>query len=255
MLEPRYTMWRLVLIFSTAGAVVLALLLLFLLGTIIFRTASLDVVRHPHLLILATISLLALFAFAGTAAVLSHPETAELLPGNSLRPKAVRFLCDAAAAFAVASLSAALLEIAGLWKRLVRSPDPLMDQGAPVWIWWILLTLSFLLYFHPRRRRPCTNSYKSLTIKISVATMAGLVLASGATLLHEVRFDPVPSKYYGIPGFIVGRQFSNEYGTYYGAVGGMTAAVLGLCALIMIFFKVSGYPYHTTGESTAGGRK
>ena len=157
---------------------------------------------------------------------------------SSLRPGfRLMWLINGSAAFTSAALAATLLEGAGLWTRLVPDPDPFMDRGAPVWVWWILLLISFLPWFAPGYRRPPTFGRKTL-IRIAIVTLAGLIVFSAAALLHATHDDPVQGRYYGIPGFTVGRQFSNEYGTYYGVTGGAAGVLLGLLSLLVFFYGV-----------------
>jgi hypothetical protein len=178
-----------------------------------------------------------LVATVGVAAVRRRTEVLDSAPGGLCWPMWLMRMDNAAAAFTAAALAATLLETAGLWKRLVPDSDPLADKGAPVWVWWILLLISFLLWFLPRRRRLRALGGKILIRKTSIVILAGLIVFSCAAFLHAIRPDPVQGRYYGIPGFTVGRQFSNEYGTYYGSTGGAAASILGFSALLLIFYR------------------
>ncbi len=80
---------------------------------------------------------------------------------------------------------------------------------------------------------------RSLRITLIVA-LAALLFTTAAGILHVARPDPVQGRYYKIPGFIVGRQFPNEYGTYYGVTAGATATILALSALAMILRRTIG---------------
>jgi hypothetical protein len=253
MLEQRWTLQRLVLISSTAGATMLALILLAILGILISGDTRLDRLSALNALLSAAIALTVFLVLIGTVAVLRHPQAAGSMPDNSARLTIIRCLGNAASACTTASLVAVLLELAGLWKRMVPHPNPLMEQGAPIWMWWMLLAISLLLWLYPRRRASGIPDFKAVIRSISGITLAALTVASSAALLHVHRFDPVPSKYYGIPGFVVGREFPNEYGTYYGATGAAAATILGLFALIAIFLKASSYQNSTIEKQATGG--
>jgi hypothetical protein len=80
----------------------------------------------------------------------------------------------------------------------------------------------------PRNREQAMNLYRSC---LSLTD-------NDQKRLHAARNDPVQGRYCGIPGFVVGRQFPNEYGTYYGSAGVAAAAILGSSALLLVFYAV-----------------
>jgi hypothetical protein len=185
---------------------------------------------------LAVIAVSLSFTMAGTVSATQHRETPGLIAENSRRLVRLLQLSKASGAFTTAALAATLLELTGLWKRMTPNFNPLQDRGAPVWAWWGLLALSFLFWFVPRQARSGVKSFKWLTRRISILTFSALSVALSAVLLYIGQPDPVQGRYYGIPGFVVGRHFWKEYGLYYGTAGGVAAAILGLLALISIFY-------------------
>jgi hypothetical protein len=187
--------------------------------------------------VLSVIAVSLLLVVAGVAAADKQVNAAEPAAGDPQQSAWLVALTNASAAFTVAALAATLLELVGLWKRLVLNPDPLMEKGAPVWVWWILLLISFLLWFAPGRRRLQVVGGRVLIRRTSIVTLAGLVALLIATFLFVIREYPVQGRYYGIPGFTVGRQYSNEYGTYYGVTGGGAASILGFSAMIGILYR------------------
>ncbi len=246
MLEPHRTLQRLVMISSTAGAAMLVMILLTILGGLFSGATPFNRLPDLNTLILTTAGLLMSLVFVGTITIPRHPAVGSM-PDHSARLTITGCLGNAAAACTMASLVAGFLELAGLWKRMAPHQNPLIEQGAPVWIWWPLLAISLLLWLYPRNRALGGPDFRAIARNVFWIAFTGLIVASSAALFHILRYDPVPGKYYGIPGFVVGRESPNEYGTYYAAIGGIVAAILGLCALIAIFLGASRNEKQATG--------
>ncbi len=265
-MERRPNLLRAALILSMAGAAFLAVVLLVFLGAITQRFPGARLIRllperyaesiessgltwfllsgdryslgsvfsATDVVVLSAIAVSTLLVVVGVTAVYMKADPAAVDFRPSPWPV---YLIGVSAAFTTAALAATALEVAGLWKSLAPDPDPLMEKGAPVWVWWILFLISSLPWLVPGGRRRWALDRGILIRRTSIATLAGLVIFSVATSLHAVRADPVQGRYHGIPGFTVGRQFSNEYGTYYGTTGGAAASILGFSALIGIFHR------------------
>jgi hypothetical protein len=188
-------------------------------------------------IVFLSIAALLLVIAAGSAAAYRHLRELPAVNEGAWQRR-VWLIHRAAAIFMAAGFTAVVLEAARLWKRLVPHPDPFMDKGAPIWIWWTLLAIWCFLWFIPHRKEFQTPA-RSLRMAL-IVTLGALLFAAAAAVLHAVRPEPVQGRYYKIPGFIVGRQFPNEYGTYYGVTAGATAAILALAALAMTLRRALG---------------
>jgi hypothetical protein len=84
-------------------------------------------------------------------------QTAEPLVNRGLsgdrRRRALSGLSRFGAALVTAGAVASFLEIAGLWQRMVLHPDPRREQGAPFWVWCVMVTVSLVLWVILSRRQ------------------------------------------------------------------------------------------------------
>jgi hypothetical protein len=145
------------------------------------------------------------------------------------RLQATKCVVICSAALLTAGLLSTLFEVLGLWTRLALYPDAKQEQGAPYWLWWMAAAVAAAAWYG-LIRKSATHSATFRQWARRLATLAALSLLVGtiALLLHAVRAEPTQGRYYGIEGFVVGREQNYEYGTYYGMVAGVTAFMLTL---------------------------
>ncbi len=94
------------------------------------------------LLLMFFAALLIVTSAGSAAAYLQLRDQAHPASGSAWLRR-VDLIRRAAEIFLAAGLTATVLEAAGLWKKLASDPDPFMEKGAPIWIWWIVLGACF----------------------------------------------------------------------------------------------------------------
>jgi hypothetical protein len=131
----------------------------------------------------------------------------------------------------LAGAAGTALEAAGLWTRLVSSPNPSAEQGAPVWVPWLIAAALVAASSAALRRFAPDRSRRRAAGDAAVCLVLSLAVWATAILVHTSLSEPVQGRYYGLPGIVVGRSQNYEYGTYLGMIA---PAAAGLCCLVLI---------------------
>ncbi len=175
-------------------------------------------------------------------AVLLYRAQTSVPPGGVFierwRLQASRWVIVCVAALLTAGVLSVLFEVLGLWKRLALQQDSRMEQGAPYWLWWLAVAVAVAAWYGAFGKS-ATHSDTFHRWARRLAALAALSLLVGviALLLHSVRPEPTQGRYYGIPGFKVGREQNYEYGTYYGMIAGTTAFLLAFAQLSFVLLS------------------
>jgi hypothetical protein len=130
----------------------------------------------------------------------------------------------------LAGAAGTALEAAGLWTRLVSSPNPSAEQGAPVWVPWLMAAALVAAASAALRRIAPDRSRRRAAGAAAACLALSLAVWATAILLHTSLSEPVQGRYYKLPGIVVGRSQNYEYGTYLGMIA---PAAAGLCCLVL----------------------
>jgi hypothetical protein len=130
----------------------------------------------------------------------------------------------------LAGAAGTALEAAGLWTRLASSPNPSAEQGAPVWVPW-LMAAALAAAASAALRRIAPDRFRRRAAGDAAACLVlSLAVWATAIVVHTSLSEPVQGRYYGLPGIVVGRSQNYEYGTYLGMIA---PAAAGLCCLAL----------------------
>lgn len=136
------------------------------------------------------------------------------------------------------------LEAAGVWTGLAWHPNPAAEQGAPVWVPWLISALLVSTALFATRYSGSVRSRNRAATCASMCLAAALAALVAAVVVHTSLPEPVQGRYYGLPGFVVGRSQNYEYGTY---LGMLAPAAAGLCCLILLVVAARPRPSPALG--------
>jgi hypothetical protein len=168
---------------------------------------------------------------------LTHRSEGDDRPPNSRFATLSRWAIYIGAGILTAGLAASSLEILNVWKKLALHPDPKQESGAPFWLWWVASAACTAAWYLVLKARVIHYGQARKWLKAFFGFMLlAAILASVSLGFHVARPEPTQGRYYGIPGFVVGRAHNVEYGTYYGMVSGtvvfLSSLFLTTCLLI-----------------------